>query len=129
MEGAAKAAMAAGCTEFKPVFTPANLALVEAFMLVTALVTMLLTTSSDTTDASTEAPVINLVAGAALIWLAKELPMRPLCALLFSRQLTFSSNAKSIVLLQRTLCRSKTLKRIEKIAANESEGLGYWTYA
>ena len=73
MEGAAKAAMAAGCTVFKPVFTPANLALLEAFMLVTALVTMLLTTSSDTTEASTEAPVINLVAGAALMWLAKEL--------------------------------------------------------
>jgi hypothetical protein len=73
MEGPAKAAMAAGCTAFKPVFAPANLVSDEAFTLVTAVLNMLVTKVSDTVEASTVAPVINFVAGAFLISLAKAL--------------------------------------------------------
>ena len=73
MDGPAMAAMVAGSTVFKPVFTLANLVLVEAFILVTALDTMLVTMLSVTTEASTEAPVINFVAGSALIFLPKAL--------------------------------------------------------
>ena len=76
IEGPANAAMAAGCTVLKPVFTPANLVLVDAFISVTALVTMLFTKVSDTVESSTlvaaVAPsVINFVPGAFLISLAK----------------------------------------------------------
>ena len=71
IDGPANAAMAAGCTEAKPVFAVANLVSVEALTLVTAVVSMLVTKLSVTEDPATVLPVINFVAGAFLISLAK----------------------------------------------------------
>ena len=76
MDGPAMAAMVAGSTALKPVFTSFNLMLVEAFMLVTAVLSMLVTTSSETVESSTLVaalvpPVINFVPGAFLICPAK----------------------------------------------------------
>ena len=53
MDGPANAAKAAGCTELIPDETKANLGLVDAFMLVTAVLNMLTTKVSDTVESST----------------------------------------------------------------------------
>jgi hypothetical protein len=82
MEGPAIAEKAAGCTVLKPVFTPANLVLLDAFMFVIAVLNMLATKVSDTVESSTLVaavlpPVINFVPGAFLISPAKAPAARP----------------------------------------------------